>query len=280
MPKSILRRWLSYSPFGRRRRGKHPPSEPVYFSRLENLTNEEWKAALIESPAKAASWVYAAATAGNIDAQLAWANMLLDGHGTKRDPARAFRWFGIAALSKRADAINMLGRCHERGWGTPIDFEKAAACYGDAAEKSLDWAQYNLASLMLDGKIATRDSDKAFDLLMKAVKQGHIKSLNLVGHCYEHGSGCSKNMNEAEQWYFRSAEGGDFRGQYRYSELLFSRGLVDEALLWLRAAIGSAPARFCAELADQLLTHPEPRLRAMEAYARVRAGKDDPLAPA
>lgn len=279
MPKSILRRWLSSSPFGRCRRGKHPPNEPVYFSRLENLTNEEWKAALIESPAKAASWVYAAATAGNIDAQLAWANMLLDGHGTKRDPARAFRWFGIAALSKRADAINMLGRCHERGWGTPIDFEKAAACYGDAAEKSLDWAQYNLASLMLDGKIATRDPDKAFDLLMKAVKQGHIKSLNLVGHCYEHGSGCSKDMNEAEQWYFRSAEGGDFRGQYRYSELLFSRGLVDEALLWLRAAIDNAPARFCAELADQLLTHPEPCLRAMEAYARARAGTDDPLAP-
>ena len=272
--------WLVSGFFGKRRRREQESGEPVYFSRLKHLSDGEWRAALAESPAKAARWVYAAATYGNIDAQLYWGQMLLDGYGTRRDPTGAFRWFTIAAESKRADAINMLGRCHERGWGVPSDCAKAAACYRHAAEQSFDWAQFNLASLMLDGKGVARDPDGACELFMQAAAQGHVKSLNMVGRCYEHGWGRPRDMIAAVEWYRRSAEGGDFRGQYRYGQMLFERGSVADALAWLRLAVDTAPVEFCRDIAGELLCHCAAPVRDIGRHARSIVAEADAKAAA
>ncbi len=265
-----LRRLMPFRLFGRQRQ-KQSPSEPVYLGQLQSLSDEEWKAALTKSPEEAARWVRAAATYGDIDAALHWAQMQLDGYGTRRDPEAAFRWFGIAALSKRADAINMLGRCHELGWGTPVDYAKAVDCYREAAEKSYDWAQYNLGCRLLDGKDVGRDPDKAFELFTRAVAQGHVKSLNMLGRCCEHGWGCPQDMTEAVRWYRRSAEEGDFRGQYRYGQVLLDRGLLDEAVPLLGLAIDNTPADMCGDIAAALLAHSEPRLQEIGARAQARA---------
>lgn len=270
MLKFPLRRLLPFRPFGRRRQ-KHSSSEPVYLSQLQSLSDEEWQATLTKSPAEAARWVHAAATYGNIDAQLHWAQMQLDGYGTRRDPEAAFRWFGIAALSKRADAVNLLGRCHELGWGTPIDYAKAVECYREAAGKSYDWAQYNLGCRLLDGQDVGHDPEKAFALFSQAVAQGHIKSLNMLGRCYENGWGCPQDMAEAVRWYRRSAEEGDFRGQYRYGQLLLDRGLLDEAVPLLCLAVDNTPVAMCAEIAAAMLEHPEPRIQEIGTRAQVRA---------
>jgi TPR repeat protein len=228
---------------------------------------------LSKAPGEAARWIYSAATYGNIDAQLHWAQMLLDGIGAERDSAGAFRWFGIAALSKRPDAINMLGRCYELGWGVPADFGKAVEYYREAAEKSSDWARFNLGCLLLEGKGTARDVDEAFRLFMSAVEHGHVKSLNMVGRCYEHGWGCTQNLAEAVQWFRRSAEAGDFRGQYRYAQFLIGQGMLDDALPWLRLAIDQSHIELCREMAKVLSKHPEPRLRDMAAYAEARVIK-------
>lgn len=269
MSRLTLRRLFPFRLFGRRQR--KPSSEPIYLGQIEKLSDEEWRAALTKSPEEAARWVHAAATYGNTDAQLYWAQMQLDGYGTKRDPEAGFRWFGIAALSKRADAINMLGRCHELGWGTPIDYAKAVECYRDAAEKSHDWAQYNLGCRLLDGRDVGRDPDSAFAAFTKAVAQGHVKSLNMLGRCYENGWGCRQDVAEAALWYRRSAEAGDFRGQYRYGQLLLDGGLLEDALPWLRLAVDNTPVEMCGELAAALLAHTDPRLQEIGAYAQARA---------
>lgn len=260
--------------FGRRRKRARTAEEPLYFSRLKQLSDDEWRAALAESPAKAARWVHAAATYGNVDAQLYWGQMLLDGYGTRRDPERAFRWFSVAAESARADAINMVGRCHERGWGVPVDYEKAAACYRQAAEQSDDWAAFNLACLMLDGRGVARDPHGALELLLKAAGRGHVKSLHMVGRCCEYGWGRPRDMAAAAEWYRRSAEGGDFRGQYRYGRLLFERGRVDDGLAWLRLAVEDAPVGFCREMAGDLLGETDAALREVgfRALERIGAG--------
>jgi TPR repeat protein len=246
--------------FAKRKREKKFSDETIYLSRLENLSKEEWDTILSKDPREAARWIYAAATYGHLDAQLHWAQMLLDGIGTERDADAAFRWFGIAAQSKRADTINMLGRCHELGWGTPVDFGKAAEYYRDAAAKSSDWARFNLGCLLLEGKGVARDMNEAFRLFMSAVEQGHVKSLNMVGRCYENGWGCTKNMPEAVQWLRRSAEAGDFRGQYSYAQIL-------------RLAIDQSHVELCREMAKVLSEHPEQPLREMASYANVRAAK-------
>ncbi|MEH2512896.1 TPR repeat protein [Nitrobacteraceae bacterium AZCC 1564] len=259
--------------FAKRKHSKKISDETIYLSQLENLSKEEWDVILSKDPIEAARWIYAAATYGNIDAQLHWAQMLLDGIGTARDPEAAFRWFGIAALSKRADAINLLGRCHELGWGTPVDFGKAAEHYREAAAKSSDWARFNLGCLMLEGKGVARDADEAFRLFVRAVEQGHVKSLNMVGRCYENGWGCTQDLAEAIQWFRRSAEAGDFRGQYSYAQVFIERGMVDDALPWLRLAIDQSHVELCREMAKVLSEHPEPRLREMASYADARVVK-------
>lgn len=256
--------------FTRRRK---PPAEPVYFTRLQRLSDDEWRAALSESPQTAAKWVYAAATAGDVDAQMTWAQMLLEGHGTKRDPDAAFRWFTIAATHRRADAVNMLGRCHERGWGTAVDLEKAAACYREAAGESDHWAMFNLASLMLDGRGIPQDHAGAFTWFTQAMQQGNIKALNMIGYCHEHGVGCPRDMIKATIWYRRSAEANDFRGQYRVAQLFLESGLPQEALPMLRRAIDNAPAAFRRCFADELMNAPEPHLRELGQYALTRSNQ-------
>lgn len=271
----VIRSLLSLpsSFFAKRKRQKKKSDETIYLSQLENLSEEEWDAILSKDPREAARWIYAAATYGHLDAQLHWGQMLLDGIGTERDPEAAFRWFGIAVRSKRADAINMLGRCHQLGWGTPVDFGKAAELYREAAGKSSDWARFNLGCLLLEGKGVARDNDEAFRLFMSAAEQGHVKSLNMVGRCYENGWGCTRDLTEAAQWFRRSAEAGDFRGQYSYAQVLIERGMVDEALPWLRQAIDQSHVELCRDMAKVLSDHPEPRLREMASYAQARAAK-------
>lgn len=247
--------------FGRGRRHESAWEEPVYFSRLKHLSDEEWRAALNESPEKAARWVEAAAVYGNVDAQLYWAQMLLDGYGTPRDPERAFRWYGVAAESGRADALNMLGRCYERGWGVECDRRKAAEFFRAAAEKSDNWGRFNLACLLIEGDGMDRNLDEAYELLAQAAQEDHVKSFYRIGLFHEHGWGRPHDRNKALYWYRRSAQAGDFRGQYRYARMLLDDGKRDEALSWIDRCIGTAPAGFCREIAPELLAHPDPDLR-------------------
>jgi TPR repeat protein len=254
-----------------RRPQKQSSGEPLPLGAIQNLSSEDWQAALSKSPEEAARYVHAAASYGNIDAQLNWAQMQLEGYGTRRDPEAAFRWFGIAALSKRADAVNLLGRCYDLGWGTPVDFAKAVECYREAADKSYDWAQYNLGCRLLDGRDVGRDPETAFTMFSKAVAQGHMKSLNMLGRCYENGWGCRQDMTEAILWYRRSAEAGDFRGQYRYGQLLLDRGLLDDAIPLLHLAIDNTPVEMCGDIAIAFADQSDPRLQDIAAHARARA---------
>jgi len=47
--------------------------------------------------------------------------MLLEGHGVASNASLAIFWFRRAADQLDAEAMNMMGRCHENGWGTPPD---------------------------------------------------------------------------------------------------------------------------------------------------------------
>ncbi len=51
--------------------------------------------------------------------QLCYGRMLLEGTGVSKDPVAALMWFRRAASSGDLDAINMVGRCLDNGWGTP-----------------------------------------------------------------------------------------------------------------------------------------------------------------
>jgi hypothetical protein len=201
------------------------------------LSDEAFQMALCGEPRQAARAILAAAEQGVAEAQLLLGQILLDGRGIERDPALAMNWFRICARSGLPMADNMLGRCLEHGWGCEADVAAAARHYRRAAEAGLDWGQYNLANLLATGRGLEKNPQSAFQLYLDAARQGHAKSMNLVGRFYEDGLVVGQNISEAHDWYRRSAEAGDFRGQFSYGAVLLERGDIQEALTWFLRAL-------------------------------------------
>ena len=199
--------------------------------------------------------------------------MLLEGTGVAKDQAAALMWFRRAAASRdsgsinphtiRLDAINMVGRCLDNGWGTAIDASAAAHEYRTAADAGHTWAQYNLGHLYLDGRGVPRDFERAFSYYQRAAEQGHERAMNLLGRCHEEGWGTSRDSVLAAKWYRRSAEGGYFRGQYNWASILLHADRFDEAAIWFeRAAIGGTDGVRQAVL-DVTRSHASDALKAL-----------------
>src|SRR3546814_11910990 len=82
-------------------------------------------------------------------------------------------------------AINMVGRCYDLGWGTPVMKDRAAACFRIAAEMGLDWGMYNYATLLALGEGVDEDNAAAFGWLEKDAAMGNAKAINFVGSFHE-----------------------------------------------------------------------------------------------
>ncbi|CAD5107970.1 tetratricopeptide repeat protein [Zestomonas carbonaria] len=197
-----------------------------------------------------------AAGQGEVDAQALLGQILLDGQGISRDAALAFTWFGIAARQGHAMALNMLGRCHEHGWGCPPDLEAAARCFQQAAERGLDWGMYNLANLLATGRGVAQDHRQAFALYLRAAELGHAKSMNLVGRYLHEGVLAEPEPQAALEWFRRSAEGGDFRGQFSYALRLLEQDRAEQARHWLERALAGGNLNFLRASRDRLLALP------------------------
>ena len=198
------------------------------------------------------------------------ARVLLDGRGIRRDPTAAVRWFAAAAAPACAEAMNMLGRCHEMGWGVRQDDAAAADWYARAAERGLDWAQYNLANLTLRGRGVAQDRAKALWLYRRAADQGHAKSMNMVGRHFEEGWEVARDAGAALEWYRRAARAGDFRGQYNLGCMLAQIGRTAEAAVWLDAAVRGGTPDLLHMACAELLPCEEPALRAAGELAAAR----------
>lgn len=248
----------------------------ISFTELTQIGPELLRARISENPAAAARWVEAAALAGIVNAQIAWGQMLVDGHGVARDPAAGLRWFQLAAAAGSADGINMVGRCHELGWGVPVDPARAAALYRQAAQRGHGWAQFNLATLLLDGRGLAADRMQALHWYVRAARGGETdaaaKSATMIGRSLELGWERPARPAAALRWYRRGAEGGDYRGQFDYARLLLERsGRLDLAEPWFARCIESGVPAFCRHVAAALREAPEPALRRLALRALERA---------
>lgn len=212
-----------------------------------------------------------AAVRGDVGAQLGWAHMLLEGHGTTQDPEAAFRWFQLAARSGNADAINMVGRCHELGWGTARNTRTAAQGYRTAAEMGHAWASFNLAMLMLAHDGVEGEKGEALALMVQAARRGNAKAMNFIGETREDGHQSPPKIAAARRWYARAARRGCFRGAFNLARHFMAEGDVDRAVRWLERSVAAAPGNFCAELAAYLAEHPDIRVREVAARALERA---------
>ncbi|MCY1343106.1 Secretory immunoglobulin A-binding protein EsiB [compost metagenome] len=248
-----------------------------YLRRSEELSPEELQQRLAENPREAARLILAAARESELEAQALLGQILLDGHGIQRDPALAITWFRIAAERGQPMARNMLGRCLEHGWGCAANAAEAARHYRIAADAGLDWAMYNLANLHATGRGVALDQQRAFALYQSAARLGHAKSLNLLGRYYEEGLVVERDLDYAFACYLRSAEGGDFRGQFSHAAVLAAQGRLAEAEDWLRRALEGGNLNFLRVARSQLEGSPHRPLRqlALDYYQRAAELGDD-----
>jgi TPR repeat protein len=238
--------------------------------REEVLDGEQLRAMLLASPASAARAILTAAQANMVDAQALLGQILLDGTGIERDPPLALVWFQIAARNGHVMSHNMLGRCHEHGWGCEPDAAKAAEHYRQAAEAELDWGFYNYGNLLATGRGVNKDQARALACYRKAAHMGHAKSMNMLGRYLEEGVNCQQDLPTAHDWYRRSAEGGDFRGQFSHAAVLADQGRIAEAVEWFNTALRIGNLNFLRVSRKTLLeaTHPEIRALALDYHQR------------
>lgn len=210
---------------------------------------------MVEDAERIAAW----ARQGHLEAMLLHAQRLLDSGAA----AEGFAWFRAAAATRDPMALNMLGRCHECGWGTPRDDRAALALFREAAEAGLDWGQYNLAGMKLRGAGTPADRAEALRWYRAAAAQGHAKALNMLGRFLEEGWHTPRDPAAARDCYRRAAEGGDFRGMANHALALREAGRLHDALHWLRRALAEGTPRFAATLRERLREAPEAALRAL-----------------
>ena len=194
-----------------------------------------------------------------------WGQVLLDSVYMERDEKSAFEWFSIAANAGFGPGHNMVGRCHQFGWGCPQDYKKAAKAYAASAGAGDEWGRYNLGIMTMRGIGMQRDLKTALGLFRHAAMNNHAKSMNLYARFLEEGWETPQNQAEALEWYRRSAEGGDYRGQHNYATALVSAGNLQEALTWWRRAVVDATSDILLAM-DRALSalgeHADPVLQA------------------
>ncbi|MDE6110950.1 MAG: sel1 repeat family protein, partial [Eubacterium sp.] len=123
------------------------------------------------------------------------------------------------------DAMNRIGVYYARGWGEVKEDEKLAVeWYQKAAYKGSKWAKYNLAGKYRDGVDGVLEENKnvAFKLYMEAAEgeDGIPDAMNIVGRYYKNGwGGVEKDINEAFNWYKKSADKGFASAQWNLALL-------------------------------------------------------------
>lgn len=223
-------------------------------ARLKTMSAAELTARLGGDPAAAAPWLEAAAACGMAAAQLQLGRMLLDGSGVPEDKPMALSWFIRAARVGRdpakaaGEASNMVGRCHELGWGTAADPVAAVHWYQRAAALGDSWGMYNFANMLFDGRGIAEDRGAAIVHYERAASLGHPRAMNLLGRCLEEGWGAPRDPGSAAHWYRRSAEGGYFRGQYNHGIELLRHGCREAAVAMFQCASAEADASMLAHI--------------------------------
>lgn len=197
------------------------------------------------------------------DTQLALGQSCLD----RGEGEQAVAWFRSAARSGDARAVNMLGRCHEHGWGVPADPRQAAAHYRKAADLGDAWALFNLADLHCRGVGVPADDEAAYRLYAAAASKGNVKALNMLGLFHESGRAVPEDPAGARAFFKAAAEGGDCWGRFNHARTLLLDGRRDEALRWFRRALDSGFPDFFRSMAAALAPHPDPQLQALARQA-------------
>ncbi len=141
--------------------------------------------------------------------------MYQNGHGLKRDDAKAVQWYRRAARQGYAPAQNKLGVMYRRGLAVSKDYGLAVKWYLRAAAQGYAIAQYNLGFMYDNGWGVKRDDATAIKLFRLAAAQGYAPAQNNLGVKHHRGEGVPRDDDEAVKWYLRAARQDYALAQFR-----------------------------------------------------------------
>lgn len=109
-----------------------------------------------------------------------------------------------AAQKGHKKAQYRLGRCYDKGHGTPEDNQKAFLWYSKSAAQGYHKAQYQLGRCYKKGKGVAKDKTKAFRYFSKAANQGNANAQFALGKCYFEGKGTPQDKAKAKTLFLKA----------------------------------------------------------------------------
>ena len=146
-------------------------------------------------------WFEEAATAGDVEAQFRFAQLLERGIAGAADPVSAFGWYHRAAEQGHARAQLKVALGYQQGLAGVQNYEAAILWYQRAARQGVAQASHNLAVIYERGLGVAVDSSKAAEFYLTALRGGlSVSALNL-GLMYWQGRGSEGvDLLEALAW--------------------------------------------------------------------------------
>ena len=134
---------------------------------------------------------------------------------------------------ERSSSAYVLGRYFEFGLGVEKDESKAADYYTQAVLKDgNDDALIALGILYLQGRGVEENKEFAYNLFLRAAKQGNPIARLYVGRCNMDGIYVPANIDEAIKWYELSANGHLLDAYWILDKIYRESGKYDKVLYW------------------------------------------------
>lgn len=174
-----------------------------------------------KNPEKALEHFRKAAELGHIEAPGAIGYFYTTGLVVEKNDVKAAEWFQKGSDKGSAAAKFNLGKFHLENRGGVSGTEEGLALMEEAAGLGLTQAHTTLAEIYYLGtdKIAV-DHAKAYRHAEAAANSGVATAETMVGVMKEYGYGTPADPVEAEMWFRKAAQKGEFKAQSNLGHLL------------------------------------------------------------
>ncbi|KAG0224390.1 hypothetical protein BGW41_005144 [Actinomortierella wolfii] len=176
-----------------------------------------------QNNAEAFKWYLRAAVQGSTEAQVKVGTYILNGNGTGVNHGAAIYWTRRAAMKGDLRAQCVLGSMYENGRGAKQDYVEAISWYRKSADQGYAVAQCNLGLMYHHGNGVKQDYVEAVSWYRKSADQGYATAQCNLGLMYENGWGVKQDNVEAMSWYHKASLQGNARAQQRISGMNDSR---------------------------------------------------------
>jgi TPR repeat protein len=193
-----------------------------------------------ENEKKAVEDILADARSGDLDAQIAMAEMLYEGSRVPIDLETSFQWYRTAALKGHAGAQAMVSYMLESGVGCEQNEAEAFHWLRLGAENGDAYCQFKFAEALEAGLYTPKNVSEALDWYRRAAEQGHVSAQFELGWKLYSGEVVAEDLIAAADLFEKAALQGHAGAQYNLGVMLAHGEHADvdviSAYAWLRLA--------------------------------------------